>query len=178
MVPSLVPVIETARLRLRGHTAADFEASAAMWSDPDVTRFIGGKPSTREESWARMIRYPGHWALLGYGFWLVEEKASGRFVGELGFGNFMRTLEPPFTEPEQGWALAPWSHGQGFANEAVTATIAWGQRHFGPDASFVCMIAPENAPSIRLAEKNGYREYMRSTYKDAPTILLRRPASP
>ncbi len=174
----MVPIIETERLRLRGHTLADFDASAAMWADPEVTRFIGGKPSTREDSWARMTRYPGHWALLGYGFWLVEEKASGRFVGETGFGNFMRTIDAPFTEPEQGWAMATWSHGQGFANEAVAATIRWGQRHFGRDTSFVCMISPENAPSIRLAERNGYREYARTTYKDAPTILLRRPAAP
>src|SRR5690606_7603589 len=103
---SLVPVLETERLRLRGHAMPDFESVAAMWGDPEVVRFISGKPSTREESWARMLRYPGHWSLLGYGFWLIEEKESGRFVGEGGFADFMRAIEPPFDAPEQGWALA------------------------------------------------------------------------
>ena len=169
----MIPVIETERLRLRGHTRADFDATAAMWADANVTRHIGGKPSTREESWARMMRYPGHWALMGYGFWLLEEKATGRLVGEAGFADFKRTIDPPFTEPEHGWALASWAHGQGFASEALTAQLAWAEDHFGR-APLVCMIDPDNAASIRLAEKHGYKEFARSTYKDAPTILFRR----
>lgn len=169
----MIPVIETERLRMRGHTHADLDATAAMWADPNVTRHIGGKPSTREESWARLIRYPGHWALMGYGFWLLEEKATGRLVGEAGFADFKRSIDPPFTEPEQGWALASWAHGQGFASEAIAAQLAWAENHFGR-VPFVCMIDPGNAPSIKVAEKHGYREFARSTYKGEPSILFRR----
>jgi RimJ/RimL family protein N-acetyltransferase len=169
----LIPVLETERLRMRGHTAADFDATAAMWADADVARFIGGKPSTREESWARMMRYPGHWALMGYGFWLIEEKATGRFVGEAGFADFKRELKPRFEHPEQGWALAPSTQGQGFASEAIAAQLAWAENHFGR-APLVCMISPENAPSIRLAQKHGYKEFARSTYKGEPSVLFRR----
>lgn len=169
----MVPILETERLRLRGHSVADFDATAAMWDDPAVFRFISGKPSTREESWGRLLRYPGHWTLLGHGFWLIEEKASGRFVGEGGFGAFKRDMIPAFDAPEQGWALAPWAHGKGYAYEAVSATLAWGERHFGR-RDFVCMIAPGNAPSLKLAAKLGYREYARTSYKSAPTVLLRR----
>ncbi|MEQ1707669.1 MAG: GNAT family N-acetyltransferase [Terricaulis sp.] len=170
---SAAPIIETERLRLRGHVLGDFEDFAAMWADEAVTRYIGGKPSTREEAWARLLRYPGHWVLLGYGYWLIEEKTSGRFVGEGGFGNFKREIEPPLDAPEQGWALAPWAHGKGYASEAVGAMLAWGEAHFGR-TDFVCMISPENAPSLRLAEKFGYREYGRADYKGAPSILFRR----
>ena len=169
----MVPVLETERLRLRGHALGDFEALAEMWADPIVVRHISGKPSTREESWARLLRYPGMWALLGYGFWLIEEKESGRFVGEGGFADFKRAIEPVFDAPEQGWALAPWAHGQGFASEALSAMLTWGEAHFSR-RDFICMIAPENAPSIRLAERHGYREAARSTYKGDPTILFRR----
>jgi RimJ/RimL family protein N-acetyltransferase len=63
-----VPVIETQRLILRGHRLEDFDALAAMWADPHVARFIGGKPATQEESWARLLRYAGHWRLLGFGY--------------------------------------------------------------------------------------------------------------
>ncbi len=144
-----------------------------MWADEAVTRYIGGKPSTREEAWARLLRYPGHWALLGYGYWLIEEKTSGRFVGEGGFGNFKREIEPPLDAPEQGWALAPWAHGKGYASEAVGAMLAWGEAHFGR-TDFVCMISPENAPSLRLAAKAKYHEAGRILYKGEPSILMRR----
>ncbi|HVV31749.1 MAG TPA: GNAT family N-acetyltransferase [Vitreimonas sp.] len=169
----MIPIIETERLILRGHMLEDFEASAAMWAEPAVTRFIGGKPSTREESWQRMTRYPGHWALMGYGFWVLEEKTSKRFVGEAGFGQFKRTVEPPLGAPEQGWAMASWAHGKGYASEAIAAQIKWAAAHFGRVPLF-CMISPENGPSIRVAEKHGYREFARTTYKGEPTILFRR----
>ena len=169
----MVPILETERLRLRGHVAADFEAVAAMWADPEVVRYIGGRPSTREESWARLLRYPGMWALLGYGFWAIEEKASGRLAGEGGFADFKREISPAIEAPEQGWALASWAHGRGYGSEAVAAMIAWGETHFGR-RDFVCIISPENAPSIRVAEKVGYREVAHTTYKDAATVMLRR----
>src|SRR5579864_5518349 len=89
-----VPVLETERLRLRGHRLEDFVQSAAMWGDPKVTQYIGGKPLTEEECWTRLLRYAGHWSLLGFGYWVAEEKASGNFVGEVGFADYKRDLQP------------------------------------------------------------------------------------
>lgn len=169
-----VPVLETDRLRLRGHTVEDFDAVAGMWGDPDVVRFISGKPATREESWARLMRYAGHWTLLGYGFWVIEEKSSGRFLGEGGFADFKRDMTPGIEAPEQGWALTAAAHGKGYATEAVRAMIAWAEPHFGR-RDFACIISPTNTASIRVAEKSGYREVVRTTYKGEPTILLQRP---
>ncbi len=167
-----IPVIETDRLTLRGHRVDDFSDCLALWTDPEVTRFIGGRPSTQEEVWSRLLRYVGHWALLGFGYWVVAEKQTGRFLGEVGFANFRRVIEPSLDDmPEIGWALAPHSHGKGYATEAVRAAVAWGEAHFGPVRT-ACIIAPENGPSIRVAEKCGYREYQRTTYKDQPTILF------
>jgi RimJ/RimL family protein N-acetyltransferase len=169
----MVPAIETERLRLRGHELGDFEACAAMWADPAVVRFIGGKPSSREESWARFLRYAGLWGHLGYGYWAIEERASGRLAGEGGFADFKREIQPALNAPEQGWALAPWAQGMGFATEAVRAMIAWGETHLPPLGS-VCIISPENAASIRVAEKVGYRQFALTSYKDAATMLFRR----
>jgi RimJ/RimL family protein N-acetyltransferase len=166
-----VPVLETERLILRGHRIEDFDACLALWTDPDSTQFIGGKPSTREEVWARMLRYVGHWRLQGFGYWVVVEKATGRFVGEVGFGNFKRDIEPSLDGmPEIGWVLAPPQHGKGYATEAAQAAIAWAEGHFGPVRT-ACIIAPDNAPSIRVAERCGYREFQRTTYKGNPTIM-------
>src|ERR1700736_1329189 len=110
------PTIETARLLLRAHRPADFAARVAMWTDPVVTRFIGGKPSTEQQTWARLLNYAGHWALLGFGYWAIEEKASGAFIGELGFADFKREIDPAMRDvPELGWTLASAAHGRGYA---------------------------------------------------------------
>ena len=167
-----VPVIETERLVLRSHRLDDFADYLALWTDPEVTRFIGGRPSTREEVWGRLLRNVGHWASLGFGYWVIVEKDTERFIGEVGFADFRREIEPSLdATPEIGWALAPHAHGKGYATEAARAAIAWGDTHFGSRRT-ACIIAPENEPSIRVAERCGYREFCRTTYKDKPTIMF------
>ncbi len=169
-----MPTLETPRLVFHGHGLEDFADSFALWSHPDVTRFIGGKPSDEEASWARLLRIAGHWALLGFGYWAVREKASGRFIGEVGFGNFHRAISPPLPDlPEAGWALMPWAHGKGYATEAVKALLAWGETRFG-HAHAVCIMDPANQPSFRVAEKCGFREVRRTTYHDGPTVVFER----
>jgi RimJ/RimL family protein N-acetyltransferase len=170
------PALDTERLTLRTHTLADFDECAAMWADPLVTRHIGGRPSSEEETWARVLRYAGLWALVGFGYWVVRERASGRFVGEVGLADFRRDLSPRLDgAPEVGWALASWAHGSGFATEAVRAALAWADAHLGPVRS-VCLIDPANAASIRVAEKCGFHEAARTTYKGADTLIFERDA--
>ena len=121
-----VPVIETERLRLRGHRPEDFPDCAAMWADPVVTRYIGGKPLSEEEAWTRTLRCLGHWAWLGFGYWVVEEKATGSFAGEMGFSDWKREIEPSLKGvPEIGWVFATRVHGKGYATEAARGMIDW-----------------------------------------------------
>lgn len=172
-----VPVIETERLRLRGHRLDDFAAGCAMWGDPVVTRHIGGKPFSQEDVWARLLRYAGHWTLLGFGYWALEEKATREFVGEAGFGEFMREIQPSLKDiPEVGWALMASAHGKGYATEAVRAVVEWGDQHFG-QVQTACIIHPENLASVRVAEKCGYREWQRTEYKGHEIRLFSRAPS-
>lgn len=166
-----VPILETKRLLLRRHTAEDFPDSAAMWGDPQVTRFIRETPFTPEETWTRLLRFIGHWALLGFGYWALEEKASGRFLGEVGFADYKRDLKPSLDGiPEIGWVLTSHAHGKGFATEAVTAAIAWGDAKFA-ERRTACIIAPDNAASIRVAVKCGYREFQQTTYHGHAAVM-------
>jgi RimJ/RimL family protein N-acetyltransferase len=170
----LIPSLETERLTLRGPRLEDFEDAFAMWGDPRVFRYISGKPTTREEMWARLLRYVGHWALMGYGFWVVREKSTGRFVGEVGLADFRRDIELSFGGArEAGWVLSPGAHGQGFATEAVSAALKWTDSQFGPQR-VVCIIDPENEASLKVAHKCGFHELARGTYKGGPTVLLER----
>jgi RimJ/RimL family protein N-acetyltransferase len=166
------PVLETTRLRLRPHRADDYAICAAIWSDPDVIRYIGGRALSTEEVWKRLLQYAGLWSLLGYGYWAVEEKASGRYIGDIGYADLKRDIVPALDGMlEFGWVLAPLAHGKGYASEAVAAISAWGEAHVA-DRRTVCIIAPENLPSIRVAEKAGLRRWQETTYHGSPTIVF------
>lgn len=159
---------------MRGHRVEDFEACAAMWADPKVTLHISGRPFTGEETWTRLLRFVGHWQLLGFGYWAVEEKATGVFAGEVGFADYKRDLDPALSgKPEIGWVFASRFHRKGYATEAVQAAIAWGDEHFGAAETF-CIIHPGNVASIRVAEKCGYRESQITEYKGQSVIVLNR----
>lgn len=175
---SAVPELQTDRLTLRAHGLGDYDAVAAMWSDPDVTRHITGRPSTPAESWNRLLRYAGHWRLLGFGYWVLEDRDTGTFCGEAGFADYHRAVEPPLDGiPEIGWVLASHAHGRGLATEAVRSIVAWGDAHFGPVRT-ACLLSPDNPASIRVAEKCGYTEWTRTTYSGEPTLLYHRLPGP
>ena len=171
---STIPVLQTERLILRGHRADDFPAYAAMWATEEVPRFIGGKPLTEEEAWSKFLRVAGQWPILGFSFFAVEERASGRFIGETGFVEGRRAIEPSLIgTPEMGWGFAPDIHGKGYAFEAASAALAWGEGHFGK-VPMRCIIAPENTRSINLAKKLGFVELLLTIYKGEPTVMLER----
>ncbi|MEZ4400673.1 MAG: GNAT family N-acetyltransferase [Kofleriaceae bacterium] len=174
-VPVPVPVLTTARLRMRGHTRDDLGVCAALWGDAEVVRYIGGQPAPIDVVWMRLAQYLGHWALNGYGYWLVEERDSGRFVGEVGVADFMRELDPPLDgTPEAGWVIAPWAQNRGYASEALAAALGWAQANLD-DPEIACLIDPDNAPSIRVAEKAGFREVVRTAWRGIPSVVFRRP---
>ena len=85
-----------------------------MWSNPTVTRHISGRPSSRTDTWMRMLRYAGLWSMLGFGYWAVEELATSKFVGDVGLADFHRELSPSIVGiPEAGWVLDPAFFGRG-----------------------------------------------------------------
>jgi RimJ/RimL family protein N-acetyltransferase len=168
------PLLETERTILRPHRLDDFDAYCAMWIEPAVFRFIGGRARDREESWQRFLRHPGLWSILGFGSWAIEDKASGRFVGEAGFHDLKRAIEPSIEGvPEAGWALAPEAHGKGLATEVVSRVLAFSDEVLGAPRT-VCIVDPENVASLNVAGKCGFREFARTEYHEHATILLER----
>jgi RimJ/RimL family protein N-acetyltransferase len=168
------PTLETERLILRAFRAEDLDTVAAMWTDEAVVRFIGGQPLTREDTWRRMLAACGQWPFTGYGYWLAELKSSGEIVGQLGFADFKREMEPSIEgEPEFGYVFSPKVHGQGIAFEGCTALLDWADANLRA-ASYPAIIAPGNAASIRLAERLGFERQPDGTYRGETVGIFRR----
>jgi RimJ/RimL family protein N-acetyltransferase len=166
--------LETARLRLRPYELADFDAYAAMWQEPAVVRFIGGVPFTREQSWTRFLRQVGMWEVMGFGFFAIEDKATGAIAGECGFHEVRRALNPSIEGTmETGWALRAAYQGQGLAEEAVRAAIGWAAE-YGSGERLTAIIDTDHAASLHLAGKLGFAEFARSEYGGHPVVLLER----
>jgi len=161
-----IPEVESQRLRLRSHRPGDFVHSASMWAEPTVVKYITGTPSTTPQAWSRFLNYSGHWQFMHFGYWVIEEKNPSHFIGEMGFADFKRelTLPPEYKGlPELGWALIPAAQGKGYATEAIQAALTWGKQNLKSKKT-ICMIAPENKASLRVAEKTGFKELLKTIY--------------
>ncbi|MFK7993086.1 MAG: GNAT family N-acetyltransferase [Granulosicoccus sp.] len=169
-----VPVLESKRLRLRAHEVSDYPHVAAMWADPEVVKYISGVPSTPTESWSRLLRYAGMWELIGYGYWAVESRDDGRFLGEVGFADFKRGLGSLLDDvPEAGWVIKSSESGCGYASEAINAMLGWADEVAGLPAT-ACILTPDHDASLRVAHKAGYCEHTRLTFGSDPVLLMRR----
>jgi RimJ/RimL family protein N-acetyltransferase len=143
-------LLETERLVLRMFGSNDIDAYSAMCANPEVVRFLGeGKPVSRTDAWRHMAIFLGTWQLRGYGTWAVEEKASGKFVGRVGY-----THPEGWPGVELSWALARPFWGQGLAMEAARACLQQGFSSFG-FSHVISLIHPDNRRSISLAERLG-----------------------
>jgi RimJ/RimL family protein N-acetyltransferase len=144
----MVARLETPRLLLRGWEPEDADAHATMAADPEVMRFVGGV-QTPAQSWRAMAQNAGHWVLRGYGPWAIERRDDGALLGRTGLWN-------PDGWPglELGWVLARHAWGQGYATEAARAAMEWTWESLETER-LISIIAPENAASIRVAERLG-----------------------
>src|SRR5688500_6966706 len=142
--------LETDRLTLRMFREEDLDAYAAICADPEVMRYLGeGKTLSRAEAWRQMALIIGHWQLRGYGFWAVEERATGALLGRIGF--FNPEGWPGF---ELGWMLRRASWGKGYATEGARRALAHAFTEMGRE-HVISLIFPANTASIRVAERLG-----------------------
>jgi RimJ/RimL family protein N-acetyltransferase len=146
-----VPELRTERLLMRGwRFPEDYGPLAEILADPAVGAGLG-KPDglTPHEAWLDMSVLAGHWVLLGFGHWVLEEQGSGEMVGRAGLYH-----PPDWPAMEVGWTVARDHWGKGYAPEAARAACAWAHEQLGADR-IVSLIHPGNAQSIRVAEKLG-----------------------
>jgi RimJ/RimL family protein N-acetyltransferase len=173
-IPAREVRVETDRLVLRVLRLADFDDYLAVAADPDTFKYSHRGGMSSDEAWTRLLRQIGHWNAMGWGLFAVEEKATGRFVGEVGLGDFRRGIGDDFDGvPEAGCTIAKWAQGLGYATEAMQGALDWIESRLSPSRT-VCLVHSENRKSIRVAEKLGYRPFARRTYRGFESILFER----
>ena len=160
-----VPTLTTERLTLRGWREDDLDAYAAIAADPEVMRFMGG-PLDRADTWRQIAVFVGHWELRGHGLWVVERE--GELIGRVGL------LRPEgWPGLEVGWLLGREAWGHGYATEAARAAVDYAWRELGAD-ELISLIAPENLPSQRVAERLGMRPGEDYDLRGTPVVIHRR----
>jgi RimJ/RimL family protein N-acetyltransferase len=163
-------MIATERLMLRPPVESDLADLLTLWSDARVLRHIG-PPGTREQVWARLLKYVGHWSLFGFGYWMVRDAANGRFLGEAGIAFQQRG--DGGGDPEAGWALTFDAQGKGYASEALGAILAWSDENFSWPR-ITCLIGVDNISSIKLAGRHGFRPCSETMLGDVSMGLFER----
>ncbi len=147
---SRLPILTTERLRLRGQTMADLEATLAMDMDPAVHRYIWGAhpPAPAAHRATLRARIGGDWPPAG-GLWVIEERDDPVFLGWCG----VFPLEDSGLI-EIGYRVVRAAWGRGIATEAARAVLDHGFRALGFDP-IVAVSHPENTASHRVLEKIG-----------------------
>ena len=142
-----IPVLETDRLTLRAPREDDLAREMDFYSS-EHSKFVGG-PRSEMGAWDAIVGRLGHWAVRGYGFWHLDVRETGQYVGRCG-------LLMPFgwPEPEIGWSLMPDALGHGYATEAAIAARNYAYNTLGWTTA-ISLIDPANTPSQGVATRLG-----------------------
>lgn len=142
------PRLRTARLVLREFRPEDVAPHYEMSKDPEVMRFLS--PVTNPyDAFTALATHAGHWALRGYGGWIVERAQDGEPLGRVGLWH-----PEGWPGPEVGWKLGRAAWGHGYATEAAAAAIGWAWTALGM-TELSSMIDPRNTASQRVARRLG-----------------------
>lgn len=142
-----IPTLETERFILRAPGPQDLDAYAAFCASPR-SAFVGG-PYNRDQAFQRLCSLIGHWAIRGYGRWMVTERETGTALGVVG-----PMYPESWPEPEIAWSVFDNAEGRGVAIEAATAARDWLYKTMGW-ATVISCVDPDNTRSLSVAQRMG-----------------------
>jgi RimJ/RimL family protein N-acetyltransferase len=146
-MPLSIPTLTTDRLILRSPKLADFDAWVAFFATPRSAH--EGGPKSRRAAWEHWACDVALWSLRGYGPFGVDDRQTGRYLGEVGIYH-----GDDYPAPELGWFVVPEAEGRGIALEAARAVLDWIKVSFDwPHITNI--IEPANARSIALGLRLG-----------------------
>ena len=163
-----IPTLETDRLILRGPEPEDYPDFKATFTSYRA-RFMGG-PLNAYESWMLYAAEIGHWAIRGFGMWMIHDRHSGETYGMAGGWKPAK-----WPEAEIAWVIWPDAAGRGIALEAVDAARRHLYRVLGWETA-VSYIDPKNLTSIKLAERLGAKKDHDAATIDGSDAVYRHPS--
>ncbi|HWR22847.1 MAG TPA: GNAT family N-acetyltransferase [Feifaniaceae bacterium] len=145
-------IIETERLKIRPLLGDDAPGFFALRQDAAVTAMMGFSPYTRAEEAEQYVA--ARMRMMARGdclFWAVTRKEGGAFIGSACLWNF-RLDEG---SAEIGYELLPAFQHKGYAGETIRAVCRYAFSELG-FARVDAFVDPDNAPSLRVLERNGF----------------------
>lgn len=165
-----LPDIRTERLVLRRLRSGDEAAAVEIHTDPETNRYYPwARDAAGSKAWLdEAIR---RWDEHGFGYWAIEEHASGELIG---FGGISRVIDDGEEVLNLYYRFRPSAWGKGYAVEMARHTLAWAEANV-PHTPVSIVTRPENTPSLRVAEKLGFA-LLRERVKDGVReVVLRKP---
>lgn len=167
-------VITTERLELWRPQLGDLPGLLELTRADEARRFLGSFVPSEMDSFARLHRNAGSWALHGYGTFMVRLRGHQQIVGNCGVFRSHRGFGVELgldDVPEAGWIVHPDHWGKGVAREAIQAALAWFDQVHGSQR-IACMIEAGHAASETLAAKLGFAEYARHQPPEGRELVL------
>lgn len=167
-------MLTTVRFELWQPHAGDFADLHALTLDDETRRFLGSFVPTEMDSFNRLLRNAGSWALHGYGVFMVRERGGERIIATCGVFRSHRGFGPDQRMDdiaEAGWIVHKDFWGGGVASEVMMAALAWFDATHGKQR-VACMIDEGNAASAAIARKLGFVEYGREQKEGEAGIVL------
>ena len=166
-----MPTLTVGDIMLRTPEADDLEHLFHLTEPATVRAFLGSFTPTMEDSFARLLRNAGCWALYGTGTFIAIHQPTGKLVGTLGMFHSYRGLGADFdNQVEAGWIIAEPFWGQGLATQLMRAILAWFDQTHGVKRT-VCMIEEGHGASDAIARKLGYQPYRTATFPGSETRM-------
>jgi RimJ/RimL family protein N-acetyltransferase len=173
----VTPLLTTARLELWLPQMGDLADLFDLTYAEETRRFLGSWMPSEMDTFSRLHRNAGSWALHGYGSFMVRRIGAAKIIGNCGIFRSHRGFGAELgldDVPEAGWILHQDAWGQGIAREAMEAALAWFDAVHGPQR-IACMIEEGHAASDALAGKLGFVRYARHQIEgDKPVVLYER----
>ncbi len=167
-MPAMDLCFESERLRFAPMGENDIDLAVALWSDPEVIKYVADRPYTREELIAEMPLVTRRGGGGCIGIWVLSDRSSGEKIGSV----FL--LPMPVDQDDTDWALvdgdsipdgdieigyvlkkSAW--GCGFATEACQRLLQFAFEET-PLTSVMAVVEPDNIASIGVLKKSGMRE--------------------
>lgn len=160
-------LLHTQRLRLEPFNDEHLDGLFRLNSEPEVMRYITGKPETREETIAMIERIKARWIEFGFSWWSFIELETNELIGA---GCIQYLGRDPANPLEIGWRLRQDKWGQGFASEAAQRMAAFAFDQIGGDSLFaVC--DQENIGSANVMKKLGMQYRGIERWYDMDTLV-------